>query len=119
MAAPDETGEAGFLAGLRRCAREFEKRDGIIVFEVVPTAGRRRGQPVETGVKAEELQAWPNAPPHWVHLPGSVTFGRTNARPSPIAGWQMHSRNVARWGNAKEPVQGWIAHVRAVLEEAR
>lgn len=119
MAAPDETGEAGFLAGLRRCGSESQTREGIIVFEVVPTAGSRLGQPVETGVNTEELKGWPNVPPHWIHLPKSVTFGQTNARPSPIPGWQMHSRNVARWGNAKEPVQGRVAHVRAVLEEAQ
>jgi len=118
MPALDETGEEGFLVGLRRCGCNPQKRDGVIVFSVVPIDGSRAGESIETGVEVEELAAWPSAPPHWVHLPTSMTFDHSNTRPSPIPDWLKHSRSVSNWGNAKEPAQAWIAHVRAVLEEA-
>lgn len=118
MSPLDETGEEGFLAGLRRCGCEPEKRNGVIAFTVVPVDGSHAGEAIETGVGAEELSAWPSAPPHWVHLPSSVTIVHTNTQASPIAGWLGHSRNLAGWGNAEEPAQAWIAHVRSVLADA-
>lgn len=113
-----EAGEEGFLAGLRRCGCEADKRNDVIVFAVVAMGGRHAGRPMETGVNVTELVAWPGVPPHWVHLPATVTFVRTNAQPSRVPGWLMHSRNISGWGNAKEPAQAWIAHARSVLEEA-
>jgi len=118
MVALKETGEEGFLAGLRRFACSPLKRNGAVVFSVTPVGGRYAGQSVQTGVSVSELTSWPTVPPHWVHLPDSVTFSRTNSRPSPLAGWRMHSRSLNRWGNAEEPIRAWLAHVRAVLEEA-
>lgn len=118
MPALDETGETGFLAGLRRCGCDPDKRNGVVVFIVVPVGGCHAGQPIETGIHSNELASWPSAPPHWVHLPASVIIGHTNTQPSSIPGWLMHSRNITGWGNAQEPVQAWLAHVRAVLEES-
>jgi hypothetical protein len=115
---PMEAGEEGFLAGLRRCGCEPEKRNDVIVLIVVAIGGSHAGEIVETGVSADELSAWPGVPPHWVHLPSSVTIARTNTRPSPIPGWLMHSRSITGWGNAEEPTQAWIAHARSVIEEA-
>lgn len=118
MPALDETGETAFLAGLRRCGCAPDKRNGVVVFTVVPVGGCHAGQLIETGVCIDELAAWPSAPPHWVHLPVSTIIGHTNTQPSPILGWLMHSRNITSWGNAEEPAQAWLAHVRAVLEES-
>jgi hypothetical protein len=118
MPALQETGEEGFLAGLRRCECEPESHNGVIVFAVVAAGGSHAGEAIETGVGVDELAAWPSAPPHWVHLPGSVTIGHTNTQPSPIPAWLMHSRSITGWGNAAEPAQAWIAHIRSVLEEA-
>lgn len=118
MTALNETGEAGLLAGLQRSVCAPRQQDGVIVFSVTPIAGRYAGQSIETGVSIDEVAAWPSVPPHWVHLPGSVVFERSNTRPSPIASWQKHSRSISNWGNARDPVQAWIAHIRAVLEEA-
>jgi hypothetical protein len=117
MPALGETGEEGFLAGLRRCGSEGEERNGVTLFSVVAFGGSHAGETVETGVSVEELAAWPSAPPHWVHLPGNVTISHTNTQPSPVPGWVMHSRNINGWGNAEEPAQAWLAHVRSVLEE--
>lgn len=113
-----EAGKEGFLAGLRRCGCEPEKRNDVIVFSVIAVSGSHAGQSVETGVNAGELAAWPGVPPHWVHLPRSIAFVHTNSQPSLIPGWLMHSRNIAGWGNAEEPTQAWIAHARSVIEES-
>lgn len=118
MSGCNKTGVDGFFAGLRRCGCDPKVRNGVAVFTVIPVGGSYAGHSVESGVGADELQAFPSAPPHWVHLPNSVSFGRTNSRPSSIPGWLMHSRNVKDWGNAEEPAQAWLAHVRAVLAES-
>jgi hypothetical protein len=117
VADPGE-GLDGFLAGLRRCGCTPEIRNDVVVFTVVPVGGGRGGVPTETGVAVGEMGMWPAAPPHWVHLPEDVRFVRTNTQPSPIPGWLMHSREPRNWGNAEEPAQAWIAHVRGMLEEA-
>jgi len=115
----EQTGESGFIAGLRRCGCQPERRNGVVVFSVVPVEGCHAGKLIETGVSADELRNWPSVPPHWVHLPASVRFSRTNQSASSIPGWVKHSRNIGGWGNASEPAQAWVAHVRAVLGEAR
>jgi hypothetical protein len=118
MLAPDEVGEEGFLAGLRRCGCAPEVRSGVVVFSVTAIGGTHAGVDVETGVACGELVTWPTAPPHWVHFPASISIPITNAQPSPTPGWLMHSRNIVNWGNAADPAQAWLAHVRSVLEEA-
>lgn len=118
MSAGMETGEAGFLAGLRRCGLDPAVRNGVAVFTVEPVGGAAAGTIVESGVAVEELFAWPATPPHWVHFPAAIRFASTNAADSEISGWRKHSRDIRGWGNASEPAQAWVAHVRAVLEEA-
>jgi len=113
-----EIGEEGFLAGLRRCGCNPQHRHDVIVFAVEVIGGSHAGLAIESGVSVGELAAWPSAPPHWVHLPAAVEIGHTNAQPSPVPGWLMHSRNITGWGNAAEPAQAWIAHVRSVLEDS-
>jgi hypothetical protein len=115
---PMEVGEAGFIAGLRRCGCEPEKRNDVLTFTVIAVGGAHAGEVVETGVSCGELGGWPSVPPHWVHLPASVVIARTNSQPSALPGWLMHSRNIVGWGDAVEPAQAWIAHARSVIEEA-
>jgi hypothetical protein len=116
--ADQEEGLDGFLAGLRRCGCAPEVHRDIVVFAVVAIAGARAETPTQTGVATAELRQWPATPPHWIHLPGDVQFARTNKRPSSMRGWLKHSRQPHNWGNAQEPAQAWIAHVRGMLEEA-
>lgn len=116
--ADPEEGLEGFLSGLRRCGCTPEIRNDVVVFTVVPVGGGRAGVTTESGVAVDELTMWPAAPPHWVHLPGDVEFARTNSRASTRPGWLKHSREPRNWGNAEEPAQAWIAHVRGMLEEA-
>jgi len=104
-----------FLLGLAACGCESSVRGDLIVFRVTPIFGRYAGQAIETGVSAAELAAWSGVPPHWVHFPDQIEVGKTNARPSPLPGWKMHSRNLPSWGDAEVPEQAWLAHVRSVL----
>ena len=89
----------------------------VVTFQIVPVDGAHAGCSVDTGVSTGELDPWPQAPPHWVHFPSGVTLSRTNSQASPKAGWLMHSRNLADWGDAP-PAISWASHVRAVLSEA-
>jgi hypothetical protein len=113
-----DTGFDGFTAGLRRCGVESSTIEGVVTFTVEPFDGAHAGQPIQTGVGTDELTGWPLVPPHWVHLPPEVRFARSNTQASPLSGWLKHSRQINDWGNAAEPAQAWIAHIRAVLREA-
>lgn len=118
MIPTSEIGIDGFINGLCRCGLEPVVDAGVVTFVVEPLTGADAGTAVASGVGVDELSGWPAIPPHWVHLPGDITFTRSNMQASPIAGWLKHSRQIAGWGNAAEPAQAWISHVRAVLGEA-
>lgn len=108
-----------FITGLHRLGAKPERHGGLVLYQVEPVGGHLTGQVVPTAVETAELMGWPLAPPHWVHLPGTVAFARTNSQPSERPGWLRHSRQVAGWGADLDPAQGWLAHVRGVLGEAQ
>lgn len=112
-------GVEAFIEGLDRCGAQPRVADGHVVYNVEPVEGRLAGEAVETAVEVGELARWPLVPPHWVHLSGEVTFSSTNSRPSPLAEWVQHSRQIVGWGRDAEPASGWLAHVRSVVGEAR
>ena len=105
-----------FLAGLSRLGVESRREADLVIF-VVPATFAEAGDPIESGVSISELSRWPQVPPHWVHLPAAIRLARTNARASSLPGWVRHSRNIRGWGDADEPAQAWVAHVRGVLQE--
>ena len=112
-------GVDGFIAGLQRCGLTPVIRGAVVTFAVEAPTGPRAGTAIQTGVEITELQVWPTVPPHWVHLPANITFARTNSDANQcLPGWVRHSRQIAGWGDATEPAQAWIAHVRGVLAEA-
>ena len=112
-------GVDGFLTGLQRCGVEPAVNGTIVVFTVA-AAARSGPLTTQTGVAVTQLQAWPAVPPHWIHLPASVTFTSTNVNPDEtLPGWLRHSRNIIGWGDAHEPAQAWLAHLRSVLQEAQ
>lgn len=112
-------GVDAFIAGLSRCGVEATQQAGVVIF-MVEAVTRSVPQIVQTGVAATELQSWPAVPPHWVHFPDSIQFARTNTNASEtLPGWTRHSRDIHNWGNAAEPAQAWLAHVRSVLQDAR
>jgi hypothetical protein len=108
-----------FVAGLDSLAAAPGRRDTLVVYQVDVLAGRHCGQVIETGVEVAELANWPIAPPHWIHLPATVTFAQTNCQPTPVAGWLRHSRQITGWGTDPNPAQAWLAHVRGVLALAQ
>jgi hypothetical protein len=115
-------GVDGFIAGLRAfgiaAAADAAADTGIVVFTVVAT-GRSGTLTTHTGVAIAELAAWPAVPPHWVHFPATVQFTNTNiSLEETLPGWVRHSRQVNGWGDAKEPAQAWLAHLRRVLQDA-
>ena len=90
--------------------------NGLVLYHITPIDGALAGTVVETGVAIDELDNWPQAPPHWLHFPESIRFSRTNAEISTRSGWLKHSRNISGWGDSP-PASGWASHVRAVLSE--
>ena len=119
MYAASAAGVDGFLAGLRRCETAAHVRGDVVIFAVEAVTGSLAGTRVESGVEIAELAMWPVAPPHWVHLPETITFARTNSdRNACLPGWIRHSRQIAGWGDAAEPAQAWLGHIRGVLAEA-
>ncbi|QJY45526.1 hypothetical protein [Pseudonocardia broussonetiae] len=108
-----------FLAGLQRCGIAAVVQGVVVVFTVEAVTGARAGRPTPTGVHVDELSMWPQFPPHWVHFPADVGFSTTNANAEDtLPGWVRHSRQINGWGDAAEPAQAWIAHIRSVLETA-
>jgi len=117
-AAVTTAGVDGFIASLRVCGTEATVESGVVVFTVAAAA---RSGPLGTqaGVAVAELATWPAVPPHWVHFPAAVRFEATNASPAEtLPGWVRHSREIRGWGDAEEPAQAWLAHLRRVLEDA-
>lgn len=108
-----------FLAGLDRLGAGPVRRGSLIVYRVDALAGHHTGQTIETAVEAAETANWPVAPPHWIHLPATVTFTHTNSQPSEQPGWLRHSRQIADWGADADPAAAWLAHVRGVLASAQ
>ena len=114
-----ESGVDGFVSGLARCGLEARVDHGVVMFSIMATVGPLAGKLVSSGVAVSELAGWPACPPHWVHFLPDVTFVRTNSQGSTVPGWLKHSRNANNWGNAGEPAQAWIGHVRAILASAQ
>jgi hypothetical protein len=108
-----------FVAGLDSLGAAPGRRGPLIIYRSDVLAGRHAGRAVQTAVEAAELANWPVAPPHWIHLPATVTFARTNSQPSPRTGWLRHSRQISGWGTDVNPAQAWLAHVRGVLASAQ
>jgi hypothetical protein len=109
-------GAARFIADLAEEGLEPTVHGGVVTYYVVPATGARAGQKVITGVSVSELQGWPMAPPHWVHLEDRITFAQTNADTQEcLEGWRRHSRDTGVWDMSRKPVHLWIGHVRCVL----
>lgn len=102
------------MDGLGLCSRVGA---GLVVCDIVPVEGARAGSSLLLGVAVNEVNNWPTAPPHWIHLPAEVQFRATNSEASSKPGWLRHSRNCAGWGDARAAVC-WHAHLQAVLGEA-
>jgi hypothetical protein len=92
---------------------------GRLMFEVVAVDGSLAGRTVLTGVSLGEVQNWPQVPPHWVHLPDTITFEATNTDTNDCPlGWLRHSREFAFTDMSIPPARAWLSHVRGLLSLA-
>lgn len=90
-----------------------------ILYDVVAVGGALRGQTVTTGVSVSEVQSWPMVPPHWIHLPESVTFPATNMDDTDCQpGWKRHSRDFSYTDMSVPPALAWLRHVRGFISIA-
>lgn len=113
-------GVMGFIAGLARCGVSADQNGPVVTFTVEACSGPLAGRHVPTAVGVDELAMWPGIPPHWVHLPADITFPHTNICPQgTLPGWVRHSRQAIGWGDAAEPAQAWLSHVRSILASAK
>lgn len=112
-----QPGVRKFVQDMAQIGFDLKVEADLVIFQIVPVGGAHDGLPVDTGVGTEELQPWPQVPPHWIHLPEKVGFPKTNSQASQKFGWLMHSRDLKGWGDAP-PAVCWSSHVRAVLSEA-
>ena len=112
-----QNGPEGFIDDMKKLGFNPTVEAGLVIYRITPIDGAHTGIEVDTGVGFDELAPWPQAPPHWIHLPKGVNFPRTNSQGSPKEGWLMHSRQLNGWGDAPAGVC-WTSHVRAVLSEA-
>jgi len=95
--------------------------DGVrVLYDIVPVAGAHVGKPISTGVSANELDAWPLSPPHWIHVEQMVTFLiPTNTDLTDcLPGWIRQSRDLGPWDTSMPAVRVWLAHVRGFLSLA-
>lgn len=112
-------GAARFIADLEEEGHEPSVCGDVVRYHVVPATGVRAGQKVVTGVGVDELQGWPAAPPHWIHLQTDINIGPTNVDATNCPpGWQRHSRDTGSWSLTRKPIHIWISHVRGVLGQA-
>ena len=111
-----QTGVEAFMRTMAEFGFGPMLEDELVLYKLAAVGGAHPGTSLPTGVGVQELQPWPQAPPHWLHFPADLKFARTNSRPSPKSGWLMHSRQITGWGDAP-PGVAWASHVRAVLSE--
>lgn len=113
-------GVSRFIADLEDESCDPVRAGDVVRYSVVPAAGTFAGKNVLTGISVAELQGWPTAPPHWIHLEDQVTFDgpiTTDVQDCPL-GWSRHSRDVGPWVMDRKPIHIWLAHVRCVLGQA-
>jgi hypothetical protein len=90
-----------------------------LMYETVAIGGALAGQRVRTGVSLSEVQSWPLAPPHWIHLPDNVEFAATNADQVDCPpGWRRHSRDFSFADMSMPPALAWLRHVRGFVSLA-
>jgi hypothetical protein len=96
------------------------ERDGErLMYDVLAVGGALVGKKVRTGVSLSEVQSWPLAPPHWIHLPANVSFPQTNTDQTDCpVGWVRHSRDFNLTDTSVPPALAWLRHVRGFVSLA-
>lgn len=115
-----DRGVEEFIAALTEHGVTAVRQGPAVTFDLTPVSGALAGQAVPSGVSVSELVPWPDAPPHWIHFPDTVTIHPTNTDQTEcLSGWRRHSRDLKGWATSDDPAAAWLAHVRGVLADAR
>lgn len=116
---PPDTPARRFADDMAAVGAPVRAEPGRLLYDVVAVSGALAGQMVSTGVSLSEVQSWPQAPPHWVHLPDTVQFAATNADNTDCPpGWRRHSREFIFTDMSIPPALAWLRHVRGLLSLA-
>lgn len=108
-----------FADDLTAAGANVRAEPGRLTYEVLAVGGAFAGQLIETGVSLAEVQNWPQVPPHWVHLPDTVSFEATNSDTADCPpGWRRHSREFTFTDMSIPPAKAWLRHVRGLLSQA-
>lgn len=86
-----------------------------VLYKVQATDGQLAPEIITTGVGLADVQSWPAIPPHWVHLPETLTFPQTNEEATECPGWKRHSRDYGNPDPTVPPALSWLRHVRGCL----
>lgn len=109
-------GAQRFIRDMARAGIEVRVDGARLTYEILAVGGNLSGQLVPTGVSMSEVQNWPQIPPHWVHLPDTITFEPTNSDTTDCPpGWKRHSREFQLTDTSVPPATAWIRHVRGLL----
>lgn len=109
-------GAQRFIGDMARAGIEVRVDGARLIYEILAVGGNLSGELVPTGVSMSEVQNWPQIPPHWVHLPDTITFEPTNADTTDCPpGWKRHSREFQLTDTSVPPATAWIRHVRGLL----
>lgn len=113
-----DLGTRRFIDDLTAAGAPARLEGARVLYQVLAVGGAFAGQQVDTGVSVSEVQSWPMAPPHWVHLRDSVVFAETNADVTDCPpGWVRHSRDFA-FDMSAPPATAWLRHVRGFVSIA-
>jgi hypothetical protein len=116
---PPGTPAGRFADDMAAVGAQVRAEPGRLMYDVVAVGGALAGQTVSTGVSLAEVHTWPQAPPHWVHLPDTVDFAATNADNVDCPpGWRRHSREFTFTDMSIPPALAWLRHVRGLLSLA-
>lgn len=108
-----------FMSDMAAVGAPVEAEEARLMYQVLAIGGALAGQKVLTGVSLSEVQGWPLAPPHWVHLPDFVSFSETNMDEADCPpGWKRHSRDFNLTDTSIPPALAWLRHVRGFISLA-
>lgn len=110
-------GIQAFINAMTAAGRRVEVRSPIVLILVDIPMGLYADKEVWVG--ADPPQDFPTIPPHWVHLPDTITLADGGKQASELgAGWTKWSRPHKRWVDGASPASQWLAHARALLAKA-
>lgn len=113
------TGVRRFIEDMAAVGAQVRIDGARLLYEVTAVGGALNGQEVTTGVSTDEVHGWPLSPPHWIHLPQSVTFPETNSDATDcLPGWLRHSREFGFTDTSVPPALAWLRHVRGFVSYA-